>query len=158
MEQINYIGERLLPGQIGYFAIVFGFVASLMAMIAYFFATQKRGTQEEESWRRLGRGAFAAHGLSVITVIGVLFYVMTNKYYEYNYAWAHVGEDLPFRYIFAAFWEGQEGSFLLWMFWHVVLGTLLIFSAKDWESPVMTVLAAVQICIGSMLLGFRLGV
>ncbi len=157
MEQINYIGERLLPGQIGYFAIVFGFVASLMAMIAYFFATQKRGTQEEESWRRLGRGAFAAHGLSVITVIGVLFYVMTNKYYEYNYAWAHVGEDLPFRYIFAAFWEGQEGSFLLWMFWHVVLGTLLIFSAKDWESPVMTVLAAVQICIGSMLLGVYLG-
>ncbi len=157
MEQINYIGERLLPGQIGHFAILFGFVASLMATIAYFFATQKRATSEHASWRRLGRGAFLAHGASVLAVIGVLFYVMTNKYYEYNYAWAHVGEDLPFKYVFAAFWEGQEGSFLLWMFWHIVLGILLIFSAKEWESPTMAVLSAVQLFIGSMLLGIYVG-
>lgn len=157
MEQIQYIGERLLPGQIGHFAILFGFVASIMATIAYFFATQKRETAAYESWRRLGRGAFLAHGASVLAVIGVLFYVMTNKYYEYNYAWAHVGEDLPFKYVFAAFWEGQEGSFLLWMFWHVVLGILLIFSAKEWESPTMTIVSAVQLFIGSMLLGIYIG-
>ncbi|MFN7117319.1 MAG: cytochrome c biogenesis protein CcsA, partial [Saprospiraceae bacterium] len=157
MESIQYIGERLLPGQIGHFAILFGFVSSLMAMIAYFFATQKRDTPEAISWRRLGRGAFVAHGVGVLTIIGVLFYVMTNKYYEYNYAWAHVGEDLPFKYVFAAFWEGQEGSFLLWMFWHVVLGILLIFSAKEWESPTMSVLSAVQLFIGSMLLGVYVG-
>lgn len=157
MEQINYIGERLLPGQIGHFAILFGFVASLMAMVAYFFATQKRETADYASWRRLGRIAFAAHGVSVLTVIGVLFFVMTKKYYEYQYAWAHVGEELPFKYVFAAFWEGQEGSFLLWMFWHTVLGILLIFSAKEWETPVMATLLAVQVFIGSMLLGIYVG-
>lgn len=156
-QQIQYIGERLLPGQIGHFAILFSFVASLMAAIAYFFATQKRDTPEAISWQRLGRGAYVAHGVGVFTLIGILLYAMSQKYYEYQYVWAHVGEDLPFKYIFAAFWEGQEGSFLLWMFWHVVLGILLIVSAKKWESPVMAVLSAVQFCIGSMLLGVYVG-
>jgi len=154
---VQYIGERLLPGQIGHFAIIFGFVASLMATVAYFFATQKRDTAEHAAWRRLGRGAFAAHSAGVLAIIGVLFYIMTNKFYEYQYAWAHVGEDLDFKYVFAAFWEGQEGSFLLWMFWHVVLGILLIFSAKDWESPVMAVVSAVQLVLGSMILGIYIG-
>ena len=29
------------------------------------------------------------------------------------------------RFIFSAFWGGQEGGFLLWMFWHNVLGLVL---------------------------------
>lgn len=154
---IQYIGEHLLPGKLGHFAIVLGFVASLMAAIAYFFATQRRETAEAVTWKRLGRGAFLAHGVGVLGVIGMLFYVMSQQYYEYNYVWAHVSEDLPMKYIFSAFWEGQEGSFLLWMFWHVVLGILLIFSAKDWESPTMAVLALVQVFLNSMILGIYLG-
>lgn len=157
MEQIQYIGEHLLPGKVGHFAIVFGFVASLMAAIAYFFATQKSESAEFTSWRRLGRAAFLAHGVGVFAVIGMLFYVMTKQYYEYNYVWAHVSDELPFKYIFAAFWEGQEGSFLLWMFWHVILGILLIFSAKEWESPTMAVVALVQVFINSMILGIYIG-
>ncbi|MBK7870452.1 MAG: cytochrome c biogenesis protein CcsA [Saprospiraceae bacterium] len=153
MEQIQYIGEHLLPGQIGHFAIVLGFVASLTAAVAYFFATQRSETSEFESWRRIGRGAFIAHGAAIFAIIGVIFYVMVNKYYEYQYAWAHVSDELQFKYVFAAFWEGQEGSFLLWMFWHVILGILLIISAKEWESPTMAVLALVQVFINSMILG-----
>ncbi len=154
---IQYIGEHLLPGKLGYFAIVLGFVASLMAVVAYFFATQRRETAEFETWRRLGRGAFVAHGLGVLGVIGMLFFVMSKQYYEYNYVWAHVSEDLPMKYIFSAFWEGQEGSFLLWMFWHVVLGILLIFNAKDWETSTMAVLALVQVFLNSMILGIYFG-
>lgn len=155
--EVQYIGENLLPGQIGHFAILFGFVASLMAAIAYFFATQKQETAQYASWRRLGRIAFSAHTASVLTVIFVLFYVMTNKMYEYQYAQTHVSDELAFKYVFAAFWEGQEGSFLLWMFWHVVLGMLLMFSAKEWESPVLAVISTVQIFIGSMILGVYVG-
>lgn len=154
---IQYIGEQLLPGKLGHFAILLGFVASLMAAIAYFFATQRRDTEQFSTWRNIGRGAFLAHGVGIFGVIAVLFYVMIQQRYEYNYVWAHVSEDLPMKYIFSAFWEGQEGSFLLWMFWHVILGILLIFSAKDWESPTMSVLALVQVLISSMLLGIYFG-
>ncbi len=157
MESIQYIGEHLLPGQIGHFAIILGFVAGLLAATAYFFATQRAALPEAASWRRLGRVAFLVHGAGVLGVIGMLFFVMTKQYYEYQYVWAHVSDELPFKYVFAAFWEGQEGSFLLWMFWHVVLGLLLIGSARQWESPVMAVLALVQVFINSMLLGVYFG-
>lgn len=153
MDSIQYIGEHLLPGQIGQLTAIFGFVASSLAAIAYYFATQKRGTREEENWLFIGRAAFVGHGLGTLSVIGIIFYIMLNQYYEYQYVWAHTSDDLPLRYIFSAFWEGQEGSFLLWMFWHVVLGMVLMLTSKRWEAPTMAVLALVQAILGSMILG-----
>ncbi|MEM6966334.1 MAG: cytochrome c biogenesis protein CcsA [Bacteroidota bacterium] len=73
--------------------------------------------------------------------------------YEYQYAQQHVSDDLEMKYILSAFWEGQEGSFLLWMFWHVILGFILMKVARSWEAPVMSLLSLVQFFIGSMILG-----
>lgn len=158
IEEIQYIGEHLWPGRIGQAAVFIAFSAAILSSIAYFFATQKREDVElSNSWRKIGRVGFGIHGLAVFTIIGMLFYVMLNNYYEYQYVQAHVNDDLAFRYIFSAFWEGQEGSFLLWMFWHVILGGLLMLSAKKWESPVMAIIASVEIIIGSMLLGIYIG-
>lgn len=157
MQEIQYIGEHLLPGQLGHFAIVLSFVTAMLAAAAYFFATQKRQTPEAESWRNIGRIGFAIHGFSILSVIGIIFYIMVNQYYEYHYVWAHVSDDLPFKYIASAFWEGQEGSFLLWMFWHVVLGFVLMLTAKQWESPVMASLALIQVFITSMIQGIHIG-
>ncbi len=166
LQHMEYIGEHLLPGQLGRFAIVLSFVASLLAVVAYSFATNKREDESFTSWRKIGRISFTIHGLSVFFVIATIFYLMVNQYYEYQYVQAHVSEDLDFKYIFSAFWEGQEGSFLLWMFWHVVLGFILMRSSKEWEAPVIAVFASVQLFIGSMILGlyvpfmddFRIGV
>ena len=80
---MEYVGEHLFPGQLGRFAIVLGFVASIMAAVAYYFATQRRANEEEASgWRKIGRASFLIHGLSFFTVIGVLFYIMINQYYD----------------------------------------------------------------------------
>ena len=68
-EEIQYIGEHLLPGQIGNLFIQLGFVSSLLAAIAYFFATQKRDQPEFESWRKIGRLSFILHGIAVFSVI-----------------------------------------------------------------------------------------
>lgn len=153
MEEIQYIGEALIYKQLGHFAIILGFVTSLLAVAGYFFATQKRNLPEYASWRKIGRISFLIHALSVLTIMGTIFMAMINKRFEYQYVWSHVSEDLPFRYIFSAFWEGQEGSFLLWMFWHVVLGVVLLWRAKKWEAPVLAVVALVQAFILSMILG-----
>ncbi|MEL6636804.1 MAG: cytochrome c biogenesis protein CcsA [Bacteroidota bacterium] len=159
MEQpIQYIGEHLLPGQIGHFAILLGFVSALLATTAYFFASHPRHLAQRQTWRDMGRLAFGVHGLSVFAIIGTIFYVMIQQYYEYQYVWAHVSEDLPFKYIFSAFWEGQEGSFLLWMFWHVILGLVIMRTAGKWESPVLSSLSLIQVFIGSMILGLYFSV
>ncbi len=157
MEDIQYLGENLWPGRIGHAGIILAFTAALSGAISYFFAVQKAALPEEATWRRMGRFSFLAHGIGVFTVIGAIFYAMIEQRYEYQYVWAHVSDDLPMKYIFSAFWEGQEGSFLLWMFWHVVLGFLLMFSTGKWEAPVLAVLLAIEWCIACMILGVYFG-
>ncbi len=159
---MQYIGEHLLPGQLGHFFIVLSFVAAALSGIAYFWATRRRETAGFEGWRNLGRFSFILHGLATLGVIGSLFFILTQKYYEYQYAWANVSDDLPFEYTFSAFWKEQQGSFLLWSFWHIALGLVLILRAGKWETPVMAVMALAETIIASMILGlyfgdFRLG-
>lgn len=158
MGEIQYIGEHLLPGKLGHLAIITAFVTSILGVYAYAMATKYRAELDKtQSWKRLGRGAFIVHSASIFSVIGILFYLMINQYYEYQYVWSHVSEDLPMRYIFSAFWEGQEGSFLLWMFWHAVLGLILMRTAKKWEAPTLSIMNLVQLFLVSMILGIYFG-
>lgn len=153
MEPVQYVGEHLLPGQIGHLAGIVSFVAALLSGSSYFMAASGK----EASWLKIGRGAFIAHIGGLLAVIGTMFYLMVQQYYEYQYVWAHVSPELPFKYIFSAFWEGQEGSFLLWMFWHAVLGAILMGRAKTWEAPTLAVVSLVQVVLASMLLGVYIG-
>ena len=87
MNEIQYVGENLLPRQFGHIAVILSFVASLVATISYVLATQKQNkgidTEGVTSWQRLGRWSFGVHGLSVLTIIGSIFYVMITKRFEY---------------------------------------------------------------------------
>lgn len=150
---MEYVGEHLLPGQLGRFFVSLSFVAALVAALAYYFFIQKK----EESYKNLARSSFLVHALSVIGIVGTLFYMMLNHYFEYDYIWKHSSLDLPLRYIFSAFWEGQEGSFILWLFWHSVLGVLLMYTSKKWEAPSMIVFSLVQAFLASMIIGKYMG-
>lgn len=154
---IEYAGEHLVPGRLGHLGLILSFVSALLAVYSYFRATGQPADDLKKSWLWMGRTGFLLHSLGTLLVIGMIFLIMTQKYYEYQYAWQHVSDELPFQYIFAAFWEGQEGSFLLWMFWHIVLGALLILHPGRWESPVMSLLSLVQACIATMILGIYIG-
>ncbi len=154
---MEYIGENLLPGQIGHLCVVLSFVAALLSAFAYFWGTQQRQTAGAENWVNLGRFGWLLHALATFGIIGSLFFLLVNKHYEYQYAWANVSDDLPFQYIFSAFWKEQQGSFLLWSFWHLVLGIFLILRGGKWEAPVLAVMALAEAFIGSMILGLHFG-
>lgn len=149
---IQFIGENLLPGKVGQFFIVLSFAASLLATIAYFFATNHKNL-EDKSWAKIGRVAFWINGMSIIGIGVTLFYLILNHYNEYNYVYSHSSKELPVYYIVSAFWQGQEGSFWLWSFWQTLLGVILIWKAKSWENGVMTIVALSQTFLASMLLG-----
>ncbi len=149
MEEIQYIGEHLIWGKIGHLFIVLAFVASLASAIFYAYSIRT----EEPSWKSLARKAFAVHTFSIIGIFGLLFYLIIKQRLEYYYVWEHSNSIMPLRYIFACFWEGQEGSFLLWMFWHCVLSWFIIRKGGEWEAGVMTVISTVQIFLVSMIMG-----
>ena len=157
-QSIQYIGEHLWPGIVGHFSIIISFTAILFTTFAYYKDIHERDTLKI-SWKTLGRAGFTIHTIAIFSLVFSLFYAMINQYYEYAYVFEHVSEDLPMKYIFSAFWEGQEGSFLLWMIWHSILGFVLIKKSKEWESPVLMFVCLVQVVINSMILGihFELG-
>ncbi|WP_290793676.1 cytochrome c biogenesis protein CcsA [Flavihumibacter sp. UBA7668] len=154
---MKYIGEHLLPGQLGHFFILLALVSSLVAMIAFFKATNAADPADERSWKKLGRISFGLNAISILTVFGLLVYILASHKFEYYYAWNHSSRDMNPEYLLAALWEGQEGSFLLWSFWYVVIGLYFIFKRTKWEAPVMTVLALAQICLATMVLGIYFG-
>lgn len=153
MDDIQYVGELLVPGNIGRLSVVSALVMALAATIAYFVSTNKQDLAQKASWKRLGRLFFSLHSVSVLGIIGALFYLLAEHRFEYHYVWEHSSLDLPVRYLLSCFWEGQEGSFLLWTFWHAVLGIIIMFKAKKWEAPVLTIFSVTQVFLMSMILG-----
>jgi cytochrome c-type biogenesis protein CcmF len=146
---MEYIGEHLWAGQLGNVLAIFSFSFALLATFSYFSAEK----YQDNSWKKLGRLAYAIHAFSVIGVAAVLLVMFINQYFEYHYIWHHSSSQMPLRYVFSAFWEGQEGSFILWMFWQALLGLILMKTSKSWESSVMTVFSSVQVFLASMILG-----
>jgi cytochrome c-type biogenesis protein CcmF len=148
---MEYIGEHLWIGKLGNVFVILSFAFALLAAISYFFAAKEN--DETTAWKHLARLAFRLHGVSVFGIVATLFVMLQNHYFEFEYVWHHSSKEMPLRYILSCFWEGQEGSFLLWTFWHVVLGFILQRSAKKFEAPVMATISLVQVFLASMLLG-----
>jgi cytochrome c-type biogenesis protein CcmF len=149
---------NLFIGNLGQASVIVAFVAAAVAAYGYFQAARGRALGEADaSWLRLARGAFFVHGLAVFAVVGALFNIIASHRYEYYYAWSHSSNHLPAQYMISCFWEGQEGSFLLWIFWHVLIGLGIMKFNRTWEAPVLAVFAAVQAFLVSMILGVVVG-
>ena len=143
-------------GNFGHMMTIVAFVTALLtayAYIQYFRANEL----EKASWRRFSRISFYIHGVSATLIAISLFEIIYNHRYEYFYAYSHSSKALPVHYMISSFWEGQEGAFILWIFWNVVLGAILINTNKFWEGPVMVVFALVQAFLVSMILGVVIG-
>ncbi len=150
---MEFVGEHLLPGQLGHFFAILSLVASLVATVAFFKATNRIDTPEKRSWLRLARIAFLLETISVLALFTVLYYIISTHLFEYKYAWQHSSRALQVEYLLSCFWEGQEGSFMLWSFWHCVLGWIIIWRTGKWEAPVMTVVSFMQFALATMLIG-----
>ncbi len=146
---IQYIGEQLIWGKIGNLLVMLSFTASLVSAFSFY----KYFRSNERSWRSLARKSFAIQTFSIIGIFASLFYLIVNHRFEYYYVWEHSNTIMPLRYILSCFWEGQEGSFLLWMFWHCVISWIVIATAKSWEGGVMFIICLVQTFLASMILG-----
>ena len=150
---MHFEGEHLLPGQIGHFFVILAFVSSLVSTISYFIASRALDPLCKRSWVLLARKSFLVQVVSVLAIFFTIFYICYHHYYEYFYAYKHASKELEPKYLLACIWEGQEGSFLLWTIWHSVLGIILIFKARDWEAPVMSVLSFAQAFLLVMIIG-----
>ncbi len=153
MNSIEHIGEHIWAGKLGNAFVVLSFIAALISFLSFSLSTKR---SEYLSFARI---SFKLHALAVVGIAVTLFFMLFNHFFEYQYVYQHSNKAMDMKYILSCFWEGQEGSFLLWTFWNVVLGLILnrLLKNSEWEAPTMAVFALVQIFLASMILGIYIG-
>ncbi|MCX7606309.1 MAG: cytochrome c biogenesis protein CcsA [Bacteroidia bacterium] len=111
------------------------------------------GREGQPLWRKSAWGAWILHTIALLSTIGLLLYILIDHRYEFYYAWAHGSRQLSPAYTTAALWEGQEGSFLLWMLWHGIVGWALLIGRDPYRWPLVAGLSAVNGYLATFLLG-----
>ncbi|EON77617.1 Cytochrome c heme lyase subunit CcmF [Lunatimonas lonarensis] len=143
-------------GNLGHLMTVIAFVTAIITALSYLKYIHA-SELEKASWRRFSRISFYVHAVASVGMAVALFEIIYSHRFEYFYAYSHSSKALPVHYMISSFWEGQEGAFILWIFWNVTLGLILIHTNKFWEGPVMLVFALVQAFLVSMIMGVVIG-
>src|SRR5688572_4816094 len=146
---MEYIGEELFWGKAGNLLVMLAFTSALFSAISYIKALRS----PEDSWRKIARASFIIHSFSILGIFAIIMSLIVRHRFEYLFVWEHSSKTMPLRYILSCMWEGQEGSFLLWMFWNSVMAWIVIYKARTWESGVMINVSLVQCFLSSMILG-----
>jgi len=90
----------------------------------------------------LNQKQIAKYSYIATTVFGTvatiqLFYFFIVKDFSVEYVAAYCSRDLSLFYSISAFWAGQQGSFLLWLFFALVVGIFLFTIDEKWKKEVM---------------------
>lgn len=136
-------------GNLGHILVILAFVSSIVATYAF----AKNINDSNNSWARFAKGAFYVHAAAIFGIVITLFIMISGHMFEYHYVYNYTSKILPVYYQISSFWNGQEGSFLLWMFWNAVLGLILIHTNKSWRASLMAVFTFTQIFLVSMIMG-----
>ena len=86
-----------------------------------------------------GRRLYAAFALSIVLASVLLMKALLSHDFRLSYVTSYSGRDLPTSFLLSTFWAGQEGSFLLWVFFGALIGFAVYLSAREQEAPVMIV-------------------
>ena len=140
-------------GDLGHLLIIIAFVASAVAVISFHSGYKAQLETDSNRWNKMGKISLGIQSLAVLGVIGSLYYIIFNHQYEFMYAWKHSSNDMPWYYLISCLWEGQEGSFLLWVFWNSLLSLFLVRKKKLVEGYVIVPFMLIQFFLLSMVLG-----
>ena len=103
MNTTTFLGEQLLPGQIGYFLTILSLVASLVATFAFAKSFYAKELAIEIEWKRFAKIAFIIEAIAIFLCFVVLFYIIYNHRFEYKYSYSHSDKSMPLQYLLSCF-------------------------------------------------------
>ncbi len=137
---MNGLSHLYLPGALTLWCALFFALAALWGY--------SRLLAGDETARRFARRAYRFFALSIVLSAVVMAILLARRDFRVDYVFQYSGLDLPFHYQLAAFWAGQKGSFLIWLFWGSLIGVpLLLTTGKRHEAPVMGIFTMAQLGI-----------
>ncbi|RMH20618.1 MAG: hypothetical protein D6696_07760 [Acidobacteria bacterium] len=128
---LQALDHLYLPGALTLWCAVFFGLATLWG-----YAQSLHGDAGARTFARRGYFFFT---ISVVLCAFVLWLALVRRDFRIEYVYQFSGLELPVHYQLAAFWAGQKGSFLVWLFWGALIGLPLMKSAGRDEARVMSV-------------------
>jgi cytochrome c-type biogenesis protein CcmF len=136
---------------IGYWSLVLALAGSVYAAAAAALGARHRYPELVVSARN---AILAVSGLVTIASVA-LFYLLLTRDFGVAYVFEHVSSYQSTLYNISAFWAGQEGSQLLWLWLLSVCAVLVAVRRRDWDSPLrpyaLAVIAATQVLFAALL-------
>jgi cytochrome c-type biogenesis protein CcmF len=137
-------------GIIGKNLILLSFLSSILAMVFYFLDTRS----PQKRFEKLAHLFFLLKGITLTFASGILIYLIFTHQFQYYYVFNYTSLDLQPQYLVAAFYSGQEGSFMLWILSSFLVGLALIkWTSPVYRSPMLFFFSITQFFLLSMLLG-----
>ncbi|MDR2711803.1 MAG: cytochrome c biogenesis protein CcsA [Clostridiales bacterium] len=127
-----------------------GFVAVFLALAftAVPVAARSIGRFSRQETARGKKSEACYYIAAALIAAAVLYlgYIILTDQFQYRYVYSYSAKNLTLLYKTAAFWAGQEGSFLLWVFLHSILG-LLLKRKKNIPPDTLAVHGLIQIAL-----------
>jgi cytochrome c-type biogenesis protein CcmF len=115
--------------EVGYGTMLLALIVSAYAAVAAWVG-QRRG--HPGLGRSARNGVLAVAGLVTIAS-AVLLYLLLASDFRVQYVYEHVSSHLAPVYRLSAFWAGQEGSFLLWLWFLAIIAALVALRDRAWD-------------------------
>ncbi len=127
-----------------------GFVALALALATSIYTATvsilgaRRGSPELTGGAKKGVMATAA---LVTLASAILLYLLLSRDFQVEYVYRYVSTYLPTMYTVSAFWAGQEGSLLLWLWLLTIFSALIARREESWSRELRPyALAALALC------------
>jgi cytochrome c-type biogenesis protein CcmF len=119
------------------------FLAGVVAGLGFLAGVSGR----ESAWTWAKRAYWVQwSGLLAATVF--LWRILFTHQFQYQYVASYSSRSMPSHYVYAAFWGGQEGTFLLWALITATLGLVLMRVRHALTGPAMFFLNLPLVMLG----------
>lgn len=143
-----------MVGFVGELFINAAFLCAILAAIGYYLYAQN----DKNQYFRISNWLFGVQGLFLLAASGLLLYIILTHQFNFYYVYNYTSSDLQLKYLISAFWGGQEGSFMLWILFSILIGLgLMKWTRKPYRGPVLFFLTLTQVFLLSMILGIPIG-
>lgn len=137
---------------IGYCSLLLSLLFTCIAAVFYCnLHWAKTRHLKAESRRNWGLPCYRLAAAFVGLAAGYLLYIILDNRFDYAYVFSYSSRELAWPYKISAFWAGQQGSFMLWLLFHVIFG-LFLSRRKGAPAGVMGIYSGLQAMLLMVLL------
>jgi len=132
-----------IPGDL---LILIALIFNVLAGIFFFLVAKGK-----YSFEGLAKRSYVVFTVCITLAVAYLYYLFFTHNFDIRYVYDYSDRSLPFFYILSAFWGGQEGTYLLWVFFSALAGFIVIYKGKQYRYYGMVIYSLINLFFLSIL-------